>query len=1166
MALAINFEFSPLTVPTQGDIATEVITITDATSWSIDSPFPYEILSTEEAGNQTTLTVDFDIPGNNSKKDVSIPVKVRASNKLEEVESELDVVIAGDTNSSTSVVLIPLESSPKSVGKESTSFDLKVFCASGSTFAGLGHTVDQSWVTFGASSSTALDPSTDTRYIANFPLTVGSNTGADRTATLTFSNSSVSVPWVINQTGSAVSPETPTGSLTLDIENPYTLTDNLNFGFSVIYTPTDATLSFTTSSSEEGFLVDARIQGTSTSGNQTTATFRSQWSENTGSSDRTATVTFNLVKDGVTLATKDWVVNQASTASTVVLPSVSVYEPNISVGPGDTQTIIPVNYNLGNVTGTILDPVIDETNFPGFQIIGSSEDVGHNAKTVYYTASFSANTDPTSRQATVDFEITYQGHSSKATVTVNQGPAAAVASTVKVIPEHQTISADGGEVGVTVSYEGRQGWTINLPKNSPPYNETVLSMDDYSKVSRFTITIPANGDPDPKEYKITYSMTSGSATKGAIATIVQDAEADPLAPRVKVLSTNPINSPGTGGSWNVQVGYTNVIPPAGPAYTITRGAAVIDVVGPTSYPAEPDFTASYTVETRAQQWTEPFTGSVVFKIATGSTMLASDVLNIQMAPGSGSGGGGGTDPGTPDTGSGDKPTVRLLSTPVYVGNTETTANFLVEYFLPQGSSVKAPVWSYMSSGTANWNGNPTVSSLGNNLYRYTYAATIGTNETLTNRVLEATFEAVSGSYSAEATGRIIQGYEQPDPDIILNTTLVSVPYDQTVYYVTADYYGISSVANIPQLKSEEGTWTATMNNVTEEPNHVKVIWKLQGSVNETNQVVKATFIFRATGIETSNVFRLEQGAYQSGTVADSGLIPAWKDTNTVIGTNDIYNMVLKSGNQVLFREKMFKAPNENNLIVNFNRLVESFLAPREFPTGNTSRPLFSFTASFSNQDYEYSVVDDWSYNDEDFQVSLSRPYQKELALGQYLVYSLLNASTIAVYANGYKVFSTTPSANEYYDISRRVTECGTWQVKEGSTLLYSWNTVDAKYVIYYYNKHAGWDSFVVKGPVVPSVTVARDTYTNPRRRSRIYQSNVVTNYKINTGILTDTESPVVSEIVASPEVVLHDLENKNLISVKVITDSVERKTFRNQGRQFATYQFDLESETTQVRR
>lgn len=1159
MALEVNFSLSPLTVGFQGDIATEVITITDATSWSIDSPFPYEIISTEETQNQKVVTVEFDVPGNNSKKDVSIPVIVRASGQLDEVESELDVVIAGNTNSSTSVVLIPLESSPKSVGKESTSFDLKVFCASGSTFAGLGHTVDQSWVTFGASSSTTIELD-NTRYIANFPLTVGSNTGAERTATLTFSNRGVSVPWVINQTGSAVSPETPTGSLTLDVENPYTLTDNLNFVFPVTYTPTDATLSFTTSSSEEGFLIDARIQGTSTSGNQTTATFKSQWSENTGVSDRTATVTFNLVKNGVTLATKDWVVNQAST---VVLPSVSVPNSNISVGPGDTQVVIEADYSLGNVTGSILDPIIDESNFPGFQIIGSSEEVSGLTKKVFYTASFPANTDHTTKQATVDFEITYQGHSSKATVTVSQGPL--IVNSVTVDPESQTISSDGGNVNVKVTYTGRQGWTINLPKNSPPYGETVQSMDDYSKVSLFTLEIPANETPDLVNYYVTYSMTSGSATKEAVATIVQDGF-DPIAPKVKVLSTNPINSPGTGGSWNVQVGYTNVIPPAGPTYKISKGGAVIDVISPTSYPSEPDFTASYTVKTIANQWTASYMGSVEFRIAQGETVLASDVLYVQMAPGSGSGGGGGTDPGTPDTGSGDRPTVRLVSTPVYVGNTETTANFLVEYFLPQGSSVKTPVWSYISSGTANWNGSPTISSLGNNLYRYTYAATIGTNETLTNRVLEATFEAVSGSYSAEATGRIIQGYEQPDPDIILNTTLASVPYDQTVYYVTADYYGISSIANIPALRSEEGTWTATMNNVTEEPNHVKVIWKLQGSVNETNQVVKATFIFRATGIETSNTFRLEQGAYQSGTVVDSGLIPAWKDTNTVIGTNDIYNMVLKSGNQVLFREKMFKAPNESNLIVNFNRLVESFLAPREFPIGNTSRPLFSFTASFGNQDYEYSVVDDWSYNDEDFQVSLSRPYQKELALGQYLVYSLLNASTITVYANGYKVFTTTPSANEYYDISRRVTECGTWQIKQGSTLLYSWNTVDAKYVIYYYNKYAGWDSFVVKGPVVPSVTVARDTYTNPRGRSRVYQSNVVTNYKINTGILTDTESPVVSEIVASPEVVLHDLENKNLISVKVITDSVERKTFRNQGRQFATYQFDLESEITQVRR
>ena len=1157
MALAIDFSISPISVSHLGELVLETITLTDATSWSIDSPFLYEILSTKEEGNQTIVRVEFDIPGNNSNRSVSIPITVRASSELEEVESELDVVIAADTNSKTSVVLIPLESSPKSVGKESTSFDLKVFCASGSAFAGLGHSVDQSWVTFGASSSANVGVD-NTRYIANFPITVGSNTGAERTATLTFSNRGISVPWVINQTGSAVSPETPTGSLTLDVKNPYTLTDNLNFAFSVIYTPTDATLTFTTSSSEEGFLVDARIQGTSTSGNQTTATFRSQWSENTGISDRTATVTFNLVKDGVTLATKDWVVNQAST---VDLPRVSVPASSISVGNSDTQVVIEADYYLGNVTSSILDPVINETNFPGFQIIGSSEEVSGLTKKIFYTASFPANTDHVSKQATVDFEITYPGHSSKVTVTVVQEPL--IVTSVTVDPESQTISEDGGQATVTVTYTGRQGWKIELPKNSPPYDETVLSMDDYSKVSRFTLNIKANDDPDPKEYKITYSMTSGSATKEAVATIVQDGF-DPIAPKVRVLSTNPINSPGTGGSWNVQVGYTNVIPPAVPTSSVTRGQAVIDVVGPTSYPSEPDFTASYTVSTRGNQWPKPYTGSVEFRIATGSTVLASDVLYVQMAAGSGS--GGGTDPGTPDTGSGDRPTVRVLSTPVYVGNAETTANFSVEYFLPQGSSVKTPVWSYISSGTADWNGNPTVSSLGNNLYRYTYAATIGTNETQTNRTLEATFEAVSGSYSAEATGRIIQGYEPVDPDIILNTTLVSVPYNQTVYYVTADYYGISSIANIPQLRSEEGTWTATMNNVTEEPNHVKVIWKLQGSVNETNQVVKATFIFRATGIETSNVFRLEQGAYQSGTVVDSGLIPAWKDTNTVIGTNDIYNMVLKSGNQVLFREKMFKAPNESNLIVNFNRLVESFLAPREFPIGNTSRPLFSFTASFGNQDYEYSVVDDWSYNDEDFQVSLSRPYQKELALGQYLVYSLLNASTITVCANGYKVFTTTPSANEYYDISRRVNECGTWQIKQGSTLLQSWNVVDAKYVIYYYNKYAGWDSFVVKGPVVPSVTVARDTYSNPRRRSRVYQSNVVTNYKINTGILTDKESPVVSEIVASPEVVLHDLENNNLISVKVITDSVERKTLKNQGRQFATYQFDLESEITKVRR
>ena len=88
MALAINFDRSPLPIETQGEIATEVITITDATSWSIDSPFPYEVILTEETGNQKTLTVEFEVPGNNSNRSVSIPIIVRASGELEEVESE----------------------------------------------------------------------------------------------------------------------------------------------------------------------------------------------------------------------------------------------------------------------------------------------------------------------------------------------------------------------------------------------------------------------------------------------------------------------------------------------------------------------------------------------------------------------------------------------------------------------------------------------------------------------------------------------------------------------------------------------------------------------------------------------------------------------------------------------------------------------------------------------------------------------------------------------------------------------------------------------------------------------------------------------------------------------------------------------------------------------
>lgn len=726
-------------------------------------------------------------------------------------------------------------------------------------------------------------------------------------------------------------------------------------------------------------------------------------------------------------------------------------------------------------------------------------------------------------------------------------------------PESMSVSS-GAQTGIvlgTVYYGGVSSSDQLYPEYTASPSQiariNVLSegLQDGEYYRQYGIAVDANTTSNPINSYIWWGIRNLDSTGVAVSASTVVVQAPLLNPRVIVSPANLVVS-GTVTSSNIAVTYSQYT--AG--YSTNEPSCSEGVTYNIESTAGQDNDLYRRYLVRYPTASVNTTRTITFSMTSGSVTKSATTVIQQR----------GTTPS-------QNPKVTVNPSNLEVAATVTSCNLMVTYSQYTGYSIGNPVCSQGVTYTL-------VSSTtqGSNLFR-NYRINYPTSSA--DIIRSITFSMTSGSDTKSATATIRQQGTGPSQrGITLSTTLASVPYYQTSFYVTADYYGISSTSAIPPLNSVEGNWTATMDSAQEETNHVKVVWHLQGDVNETGRVVRSTFIFRATGIDTTATLVLNQQAFEEGSVVDSGIIPAWKDTNTNVGTGTSWDVVCRSSSLVLFSEKMYSAPDKNYLEVNFNRLAESYLEPREFPTTLVATPLFFFQTTFrdanSEFSYEYRVVDDWSY-DSDNNVTteyvLSRPYQKELVVGQYLVYSFLRTNStsndyIQILANGRQIVSSTPVLNNYYDFSRRVTECGVWQIKQGlaGPILERWNTVDAKYVLYYYNKYAGWDSFVIKGPVVPSVDIARNNYINFRRNSRTYQNNVVEKFKVNTGVLTDTVSPVVSELASSPRLVLHDIVQDKLVPVKVTTNSVERKTFWNQGRQFATYQFDLESDLTQIRR
>ena len=132
-----------------------------------------------------------------------------------------------------------------------------------------------------------------------------------------------------------------------------------------------------------------------------------------------------------------------------------------------------------------------------------------------------------------------------------------------------------------------------------------------------------------------------------------------------------------------------------------------------------------------------------------------------------------------------------------------------------------------------------------------------------------------------------------------------------------------------------------------------------------------------------------------------------------------------------------------------------------------------------------------------------------------------------------------------------------------STTLTSKNTC-AKYAIYYLNPLGGWDQLLIEGKVVKTIKLEKKSYkrnfennTN-EFENKHYLKNLTTSYKLTTGYLTDAQAKLMPNLIETTKAYLCELDTNNYSPVLINNNSVDIKTYRNQGRKLFTYTIEVQ--------
>lgn len=445
---------------------------------------------------------------------------------------------------------------------------------------------------------------------------------------------------------------------------------------------------------------------------------------------------------------------------------------------------------------------------------------------------------------------------------------------------------------------------------------------------------------------------------------------------------------------------------------------------------------------------------------------------------------------------------------------------------------------------------------------------------------------ISANTEASARGALIKF---DAVDILGNNLSASLNISQEAHYVSPISLKVDDLyaSNIEQVYTLNVEMQYVINyEVIEHPSWVE-IQKATGTAltlkvlsNPTYKDREGKIIYSAMD-EHGEYYTFSSNVFQSRSIF-AGQFPTWQDVFVEIPrTSDDESNITYSVSVMNNETNEFEIVYRGNAVftdedpkINITEIVRDYVEDNiniYGDAGSTQKSDLTKVMLNTDEDDANLVASlyyyyDYSF-DKDFKFTRNMPILNHFDTRQDIFLSFLNLSgetNNVTISTGHRPLRITLDTPGIFHNKRAYHEGNVIiNAPDKRTVLTSKNTC-AKYAIYYLNPLGGWDQLLIEGKVVKTIKLENKTFkrnfdnnTNDFQNKH-YLKNLTTSYKFTTGYLTDEQAKLMPNLIETTKAYLCELDTNTYIPVLINNNSVDIKTYRNQGRKLFTYTIDVQ--------
>ena len=426
-------------------------------------------------------------------------------------------------------------------------------------------------------------------------------------------------------------------------------------------------------------------------------------------------------------------------------------------------------------------------------------------------------------------------------------------------------------------------------------------------------------------------------------------------------------------------------------------------------------------------------------------------------------------------------------------------------------------------------------------------------------------------------------------DILGNNLSTSLSVSQAAHYETPISFKVDDLYanNTEQVYTLNVKMLFLLNyEITEHPSWVEIQSHTDTSItlkvlsNPTYKDREGKIIYSATNGD-GNYYTFSSNVFQLRTVF-AGQYPTWQDVfveipRTSEDENNITYSVSVMNNETNTFEVVYRGNavfTEEDPEINITEIVRDYVEDNIniYAEGGSTQESNLTKVMLNTDEPEPNLVAtlyyyyDYSF-DKDFKFTRNMPILNHFDTRQDIFLSFLNLSgetNNVTISTGGRLLRLTLDTPGIFHHKRAYHEGDVIiNAPDKRTVLTSKNTC-AKYAIYYLNPLGGWDQLLIEGKVVKTIKLENKTFkrnfdnnTN-EFQTKHYLKNLTTSYKFTTGYLTDEQAKLMPNLIETTKAYLCELDTNTYIPVLINNNSVDIKTYRNQGRKLFTYTIDVQ--------